>query len=329
MAYTALDKILAAHYNTFVAGAGTFGAFDNDIANINTIWGVGFSDKGYGQSTVLDQVPIGSTVSATQWATLITRLLSAANHQVTSLGNLPGDGGGGGPALTGGDLIAAITTLQTSVNDIFSNRLNHIATATTDVENAAGSSTWDDTSVHTINVQFTSADAARHFFNAGGNIAITGALTGGTPAKTDSWDDGAGAGILPESGIVRLEVHATTKTGGSGTLDTDYFIEGSTGYYELGTSPIQIFQQFTIGGGVYASNNITITAQTNGVQGPSGDNGSLITFVVTLNDVVTSGDPVDGTTTITATVNYPATTHLTQAAWGTVTFVPASSVVQT
>lgn len=256
-------------------------------------------------------------------------MLAAANHQVTALGNLPGDGGGGGPALTGGDLIEAITTMQTSITDIFNNRLEHIATATDSVENAAGGATWSSTSVHTINVQFASADAARYFFNAGGNIAITGALTGGTPAKTDGWDDGANNGILPESGIVALGPNSTTKAGGAGTINVDYFIGAAIGYYDLGVSPLQIFQQFPIAGGVYATNNITITAQTNGVQDVSGDAGDLITFVVTLNDVVASGDPVDGTTTITATVNYPATTYLSEASWGLATFVPASSVIQT
>ena len=137
MAYTQFDTILAEHYNIFVAGAGAFGVIDNDVANINTIWGEAFNDKGYGQSTTLSQVPIGTVVSATQWSTLITRMLAAGDHQVTSLGNMPGDGGGGGPALTGGDLITAITTMQTNIDDLFTNRLNSIATGSSDVENAS------------------------------------------------------------------------------------------------------------------------------------------------------------------------------------------------
>ena len=328
MAYTQFDRILADHYNTFVAGAGTFGITDHDTANLNTIWGNGFNDKGYGQSTVLSQVPVSTVVSATQWSTLITRMLASANHQVTSLADMPGVGGGG-PAITGGDLITAIAAMQSNIDDIFANKLNHIAPNTTQVETASGASSWEASSTHTINVQFTSGDAARYFFNAGGNIAITMGRTGGTSnAKNDSWDDEAGAGVLPESGIVEFGAHGTVKNGGSGTLNVDYFVEAAIGYYEISASPIQVFQQFVIGGGVYGTNNALVEVQTNGVQSSSGDNGSLLTFIVTLSDDAADPPAVDGTTSVTATVNFPATTYLTEASWGAVTFIPASGVVQ-
>lgn len=379
MAYTATDKILADHYNTFVAGAGTFGIFNHDVANINTVWGVGFNDKGYGQSNILTQVPVGTVVSATQWTTLFDRLNSAAIHQATSQEAHPGngvlvasnvlvvgieyeivtagtgdwttvgagdsnpgttfratgttngqsDGTANQPTIVGGDLITAITTLQSNVDDVFANRLNAIANVSTQVEAAAGSDPWDVTSVHTINVQFASEDQARYFFNAGGTIALTFSRTGGdNDAKNDSWDDGGPNGVLPESGTVIIGEHGTTKSGGSGVLNTDYFIEAAIGYYELGTGAIQLFKQFALGGGGYPTEFIEVDVATNGVQGPSGDNGDLITFTVTMTDDVGAGDPVNGTTTATATVNFPETTNLT-ASWGVVTFIPASGVVQT
>lgn len=386
MAYTQFDKILADHYNTFVAGAGTFGIIDHNTANIDTVWGEGNNDKGYGQSTVLAQVPIGTVVSATQWSTLITRMLAAGDHQVTSLASLPGDSvnvasnaliigveyeivtAGTGdwttcgaadsnpgtnfratattngqsdgtafrPAITTADLIIAIASMQSNIDDLFANRLNAIATATTQVEAAAGTSAWPTSSVHTINVQFTDGDAARYFFNAGGNIAITMSRTGGTAdAKNDAWDDGSSGaadhGILPNSGTVELVAHGTTKTAGFGVLNTDYFIESAIGYYELGTSAIQLYQQYPVGGGVYATNNVKIECATNGVQDAAGDNGDIVTFTITMADDVAAGDPLlpDGTTTVTATVNFPATTYLTESPWGAVTFIPASTVVQT
>ena len=386
MAYTALDKILAAHYNTFVSGNGTFGITNNNVANLNSVWGEGFNDKGYGQSTVLAQVSPGGTVTATQWATLIARMQSAATHQGAAITDMPG--AGAGAAIIGGDLIEAIATMQANIggvdgliasnaltigskyeivtagtgdwttagaadsnpgtiftatattngqsdgtatfNGIYNNRLNSIATVSTQTVNAttgvAGS--WSATSVHTINVQFASAAQARYFFNAGGNIAITGTMTGGTAAKVDPWDDGAGNGILNESGVVTLEAQSTVKTGGSGSLSSDFFIESAIGYYGLGIAPIEVFKQFTLGGGAYPTNHLTIDVQTNGVQGATGDNGDLITFTVVLNDDVGAGDPVDGTTTVTATVNFPETTNLTNT-WGAVTFLPAPTVVET
>lgn len=561
MAYTAIgDKILAENYNIFVAGSGAFGAISHAVANINTVWGEGNGDKGYGQSTTLTQAPAASVVSATQWASMMTRLISIDAHQggAVIVGNIPGDlttvasnalvvdnwyevqtvgtgnwpsaghdagvskvtlGGTnnstgytdgaaltiGAPDLTGGvqavgivttyqdgaliegestfiragveineintyfnvnqkstsgsgfgaefeitkaggqidysdltititnpgygylvsdtitidgtrlggatitndltltigtfvangticgtgittigsgydgapvptvsagtgvqgtltltavvqdqifkatattngqsdgtarrpaiitdQIITYIDTLSAAITAVYATPYTTIAPTTTLVENIGnGAATWANTSTFTINVQFTSGDHARYFFNSGGNIDITAALTGGTPAKTDGWDDGSTAGILPESGTVTLGAHATTKTGGSGVLNTDYYIEATTGYYELGIADIQTYQQFLVGGGVYGTNNMTIEVKTNGVQGSAGDNGSLITFTVTLNDVVVSGDPVDGTTTVTATVNYPDTTYVTESSWGVPTFAPASGNVQT
>jgi len=276
MAYLTTDLILANHYNTFVAGAGTFGIFDHDTANLNTVWGAGFGDKGYGQTDVLTQVPVGTVVSATQWANLFARLNLAAIHQSTSQAAHPGngvlvasnvlvvgieyeivtagtgdwttvgagdsnpgttfratgttngqsDGTANQPTLVGGDLITAITTLQTNVTNVFDNRLDSIATASTQVEAAAGSSDWPASSIHTINVQFADFNAVRYFFNAGGNISLTFSRSGGagTP-KDDSWDDEAGAGILPESGTVILGEHNTTKSGGAGVDNTDFFVE--------------------------------------------------------------------------------------------------------
>jgi len=44
-----------------------------------------------------------------------------------------------------------------------------------------------------------------------------------------------------------------------------------------------------------------------------------------------AADPpdVDGTTAVTATVNFPGTTFLPETPWGVVTFDPVSSIVQT
>lgn len=253
--------------------------------------------------------------------------------EATATTNGAGDGTAFEPILVGGDLIKAITTMQSNIDDIFANRLNAIATGSTDSDDATTGvpGNWSATSVHTINVQFASAQAARYFFNAGGNIAISADMAqDGTLAKTDVWDDGAGNGILPESGSIHLNAQGTTKVGGTGVDDTDYFIEEAIGYYGIGIAPIETFKQFTLGGGSYPTNHLVVEVQTNGVQaGGDGNNGDLITFTVTLFDDVGAGDPVDGTTTVTATVNFPGTTYLDDAPWSTVTFVPASSVVET
>jgi hypothetical protein len=50
MTYTAGQLILDDEYNIFVAGNATFGSLNHGVANLNTVWGEGFGDKGYGMS---------------------------------------------------------------------------------------------------------------------------------------------------------------------------------------------------------------------------------------------------------------------------------------
>ena len=63
MAYSTGDTILDDEYNTFVtgdaAGTGTHG-----VANVNSVWGTGENEKGYGQAGTLSAVTAGTTISA-------------------------------------------------------------------------------------------------------------------------------------------------------------------------------------------------------------------------------------------------------------------------
>ena len=49
MAYTAGDTILDDEYNTFATGNAA-GTGDNGTANLNTLWGTGTGDYGYGET---------------------------------------------------------------------------------------------------------------------------------------------------------------------------------------------------------------------------------------------------------------------------------------
>ena len=78
MTYSTGGLIQATDYNKFVQGGA---AVDHNVANVNSIWGTGYGDKGYGQSGLLATVSTSNTVTATQWATLIARLNSISAHQ--------------------------------------------------------------------------------------------------------------------------------------------------------------------------------------------------------------------------------------------------------
>ena len=84
MAYSAGDTILDDEYNTFATGNAA-GTGDTSAASINTVLGVGTGDAGYGQANVVAAVSAGSTITATQWTTLLARLNSIRQHQGSSI----------------------------------------------------------------------------------------------------------------------------------------------------------------------------------------------------------------------------------------------------
>jgi len=77
MTYSAGNTIIDDDYNIFATGNAS-GSGDNNVANINTVWGSGTGEKGYGQSSTLSAVSAGNTVQATNWANLIARNTSLA-----------------------------------------------------------------------------------------------------------------------------------------------------------------------------------------------------------------------------------------------------------
>jgi len=313
VAYTQGNKILTDHYNTFVSGDPLFGVKNNNVNNINSLWGLGSGDRGYGQSTILGEVAVSNTVTATQWATLLTRTNSMASHQGSALTATISP--------TGGDIIEAITAIQGNIDLLATNRQDAIATGTSDNIVASDGTGWALTSTHRIDVLFSTADHARYFFNAGGQLEITFSRVGGAGSSKElDWDDQGGGGLLGDFGTTIIGSHHTTKTGGTGpygggTENTEYGI----GYYELDLVGIEVHRQFA-SGSVYTSNKVNITASVNGPQGVNNDNGSLVSIIGECLDPSASGDPITGTMNMLVLVRYPSTTFLTEAAWGSIAF---------
>ena len=79
MTYTAGSTIVASDYNGFANVTAN--------ANVNDVWAVGSTDKGWGQTANVGQVAIAGTVTATQWANLvntITAMGAQTNTTITS-----------------------------------------------------------------------------------------------------------------------------------------------------------------------------------------------------------------------------------------------------
>jgi len=316
MAYSSGSVILDDDYNIFATGNAA-GTGDNDTANLNTVLGTGTGDKGYGQSNTISAVSAGSTITATQWATLLSRMTSLAAHQGTSITAISNP--------SAGDTIEAYAALSSNITSIFNNRNNAAANGTDITANGTTttSSTWDVRAVTTKTVTFADAASLRYFFNAGGHIRMSFSLTGGSDAKSQEWAD-----LLTKTGTIVVTGAAasktingetltgTTKIGGSGTPDT---LATGTGAEDYTGSNTVIYKQFA-DSSPYTTNYIQIQASVSG---------SVITFTVTLEDAATdtiapdgsgSGnalDVVDGTLTMTTVVRPPSTANLNANTWGT------------
>ena len=87
MTYSAGNLIVDDDYNIFGTGNAA-GTGDQSVANINSIWGTGSDEFGYGQTTGITAVTAGSAVQASEWATLLARNTSLASPTTVSYTHL-------------------------------------------------------------------------------------------------------------------------------------------------------------------------------------------------------------------------------------------------
>lgn len=311
MAYSQYGKIEATDYNSTLVGA-----TNSTVANrLNTTLGVGSSSKGYGQ-TPIPLVGTGNVVAPSNWNNLFTNLSAIASHQNTII-TAPS-------SVTMGSRINHLSTLSSDITNTYINSLNAIAQGTTITNNADRTLGWINgvTAVHIIT--FASGDAARYFFNAGGQITINCSVIGGTTPISALFSNlCAACGTIyisaMNSGTATIAsglYSGITKVGGSGTPVT---LLSNNGYYGLSTGDTEVFRQSAAGQtpSGYAGSYISINIRSNGRQGSNGDAGSVIT-ITTLLDEIPDNLQVTGLTRVTCTLRPPSTTFLT-ASWGTPT----------
>jgi hypothetical protein len=327
MTYSLGGLIQATDYNGFIAT--TTGACVNDI------WGTGATDKGYGQTSLV-ATSISSTVTATQWASLVNTISSIASHQGTTITARS--------APTAGNTITILSNLNTDLTNLTTNRGNAAAngaqftgwTGTSSKTSAtgSGSSAWTITFTHTIT--WASAAAARYFFNAGGRIKWETSKTADSTAADTEWNDLANTlvgdiyitGGTGTQTIAGSAYTGTTKIGGTGSPNT---LLTTTGWYDLTTGDTLIYKQFA-DTAPYTGQFIQISAKTAG-------SGTQLVLTTVWTDPggspIGSSDNISGGTATTGisfgtapatVVTYfpPSTTYLS-ASWGSPTVVAAVS----
>lgn len=309
MTYAQFGTIQATDFNTLAGGNPT-----TTSGTLNAVWATGGGTTGYGQPA-LANVAAGQSVAATsQWATLVSNTASAATHQGSSITSVT--------APVAGGTITFLSAIPTNLTTIYTNRLNAATQGSTASNTATYGATWSNQLTFTHTATFANGDAARYFFNSGGQLKVTCSHPNGTGINLllNNLASNVGTVVMssPTSGTVSIagtSYSGISKIGGGGNAPT---IDSTKGYYGLSTANATVFTQTaSTGPSGYLSTFIRVIVKSNGTQGTNGDTGSVIT-VYTIWDEVPNGLTVSTGSATTLTVAAPETTNLANT-WGTIT----------
>ena len=254
--------------------------YNNIQGTANFLLGTGLADSGYGQSITSGQVDSTLKVTVAQWTDLRTDLLKIRQHQ-TGVDESAGLGIATTSTLVDDAFVNTFKTFATTCN---TNRLS-IATNQGTAETLAGagqsrSTAWNGVVSHTVTVTFASSNAARWFFNAGGELRFSASRSGGsTTNKNTSWTN-----LLSDMGTIKFGSYGTTYTG-SGAAG-GYPTTG-IGWYGLTTSYQTIFVK-PAAAGVYLENDYNIQVKKDAADNTA----TVLTFLVSFRDDDTGDSPI-------------------------------------
>jgi hypothetical protein len=282
------DKIDKNEYNALVNSINTY------MGNSTNTSSHALATNGYGQTINALGVSESDKISVEQYGRVITDMYNWYRH---IYGSNPPTNYGGWPNNVGLD---KIIDSSTSVNDngpsrpftrwaglistLASNRYVIPAAAvatTTNHSNVSYAGTWSGSATCIVSVSWPTARDARHFFNSGGQIQFTSALsTTSFSAQDASW-----ASLLSVAGTQSFGGQ-TPATGGTPVDGSNWFRCGSTYlnpfYTASASSP-------------YTANYYRIYARTPGINNSTGT-ASSIEFTLFFNDghVGLGGPPAQG-----------------------------------
>jgi hypothetical protein len=316
MSYAQFGSIQATDFNTLI------GANPGSTANVlNTVWATGTAGAGYGQ-TAISNVASGDSITAAKWAALVSNTANAATHQGSSITSVTAP-------VTGGT-ITYLSAIPTNLQTIYTNRRNAASQSSTTSNAVVSGATWSSLATFTHTATFANGDAARYFFNSGGQLAITvshGNTTAGINLLLNQLCTNVGTVVMSSvtSGtatIAGTSYNGITKVGGGGNSPT---ISTNSGYYAWTTANANVFYQTaSTGPSGYLSTNINVLVKTNGTVGSNGDVGNVVT-IYTIWDEIPNGLTAGTGSTTTLTVRPPEVTNIANT-WGTITL--AGSVTQ-
>jgi hypothetical protein len=303
MTYAQYGLVQAEDYNALTGGP------TSTTANtLNVTWATGTGNAGYGQ-TAEGNVAIGDTVTAAKWANLVNKTSNSASHQGSSISSVS--------APVAGGTVTYVSAIPTNLQTIYTNRLNAASQGSTTSNTATRGSTWNTALTFTHTATFANADAARYFFNAGGQVKMTVSHPSGVNIDLlfNNLCSNVGTVVLssPVSGAVTVSgtsYNGVTKVGGGGSTPT---ISTNSGFYALTTANTTLFTQTaSTGPSAYLSSFIRFIGAVNSNSAPN------VLTVYTVWDEIPDGYTVSLGSATTMTITPPATTYLANS-WGSIT----------
>lgn len=296
MAYFSGGTIQASDYNGFVS---------TGSPNLNAVWSTGSGNSGYGQ-TAVDTVAVGNRVRASEWSSLFSTIATVASHQGSSITAVSNPS-------AGTKIEAFAPTVNNNLTTITNNRLNAVVVGSTAANAVTRGSSWQNILTFTHTAAFANTNAARYFFNSGGQLNITCSHPSGVNIDLllnnlasnvgTIWMSSATSGSITIAGS---SYSGITKVGGGGSTPT---ISTNSGYYAWTASNTTVFTQTASTGpsaylGTFIRCNVLVS-------------GSTVT-VYTVWDEIPDGYAASAGSTTTLTARYPSTTYLANT-WGAVT----------
>ena len=287
MGYVAGETILDDEFNAFVNNSSSpFG--------YNHFAGTGALAYGLGQ-TAIPVVSGGSTtITASQWNTLLTGIDNIANHTNDSMTTRT--------AVAAGDTIAIKAALATDLATLAASVAGGCVNATavaegSELQSSRSSTRWVGTHIVEHSITFANNNALRWFFNAGGTMRMKftrpgGGFANGSTAsdKDDSVDE-----LISAIGNFDLKAAVSTRSGSGETVTTNGL---ANGVMDLGTG-YTVLLKLTQSSGTYTSMFIQIEAKLNAAIASA----TVVTMKYTLNDVDSGDDAYESNNLSSIDVN--------------------------
>jgi len=317
MAYTGAGQLIEAwDYNRLTWGGNTINTYTSTPSNFAYVFGQGDGLFGYGQDvSAIIPVSAGGTVTAAQWSTFVQRLNLCLGHQSGAGGQLAS---GSNIGITSGATIAYFANVATAITTVNANAAAYTAqgstTTGTNFDDAVSRSDALSNQVYgQRTVTFASANAARYFFNAGGQLNYVVS----TPTAAGSGRNADFVGLIGGlGGWGQLNTTSTGRTGSGQTLGTN---STTFGYRNNALNSWTTVVSVTSTAASYTSDTAAIQVQTNSSDTTNGSNGLTVQFQCLYNiGDKTWDDTINVTHRTRVDIVFPETTYLSGVgSWGT------------